>query len=130
MSANRSHNDRSTTREMMLRHLRELERQRALTQRQIDDEYRRIADLQRNRLESSMATNLLQALLTAQRSYENEPDSTLETLQRSLSTFDGHIFRLEMSFERSIGSERKQTAMTKPLEEQSDEELRGALAKG
>jgi len=35
-----------------------------------------------------------------------------------------------MSLERSIGSERKQTAMTKPLEEQSDEELRGALAKG
>jgi len=52
---------------MMLQHLRELERQLALTQRQIDDEYRRIADLQRNRLESSMATNLLQALLTAQR---------------------------------------------------------------
>jgi hypothetical protein len=65
---------------MMLQHLRELERQ--LTQRQIDDEYRRIASLQRNRVESSMATNLLQALLTAQRSYENERDSTLETLAK------------------------------------------------
>jgi hypothetical protein len=85
MLANRSHNDRSTTREMMLRHLRELERQLALTQRQIDDEYRRIADLQRSRLESSMATNLLQALLTAQRSYENERNSTLETLAKEPS---------------------------------------------
>ena len=72
---------------MMLQHLRELERQLALTQRQIDDEYRRIADLQRNRLESSMATNLLQTLLAAQRSYENEPDSTLETLAKKPSDF-------------------------------------------
>ena len=87
MSANRSHSDRSTTREMMLQHLRELERQLALTQRQIDDEYRRIADLQRNRLESSMATNLLQVLLTAQRSYENERDRTLETLAKEPSDF-------------------------------------------
>src|SRR5262245_269909 len=35
-----------------------------------------------------------------------------------------------VTFSIGIGSERKQTAMTKPLEEQSDEELRGALAKG
>jgi hypothetical protein len=85
MPANRSHNDRS--REMMLRHLRELERQLALTQRQIDDEYRRIAGLQRNRLECSMATNLLQTLLAAQRSYENERDRTLETLAKEPSDF-------------------------------------------
>jgi hypothetical protein len=67
MSANRSYNDRSTTPEMMLQHLRELERQLALTQRQIDDFNATglIAGLQRNRLEGSMATNLLQELLTA-----------------------------------------------------------------
>jgi len=35
-----------------------------------------------------------------------------------------------MSLEQRIGSERKQTAMSKALEEQSDAELRGALAKG
>jgi hypothetical protein len=80
MPIDRSHSDRS--REMMLRHLRELERQLALTERQIDDEYRRIA-----RLESSVASNLLQTLLVAQRSYESERDKTLETLAKEPSDF-------------------------------------------
>jgi hypothetical protein len=71
---------------MLLRRLHELERQLALTQKQVDDEYRRIADLQGNKLESSMAADLLHTLFAAHRAYENERDSILDSLAKEPSS--------------------------------------------
>jgi hypothetical protein len=85
MSTNRSPKTLSTPRVKLLQRLDESERQLALGQRNIDEQYRRIAELQRDRLETSMSLHLLHTLFETQRDYENERNRILEALAKENS---------------------------------------------